>query len=162
MKKIKEFLSENRHMPQSLPVFKQYAKQLHDCLNLRYRTPLSFIDQIRTRQEYNIINSIRQKLKKAKLILRETDKSGVLHIGRAKDYERKAAIYRSKTGAYIELNFNPLDDIFNKVLHLLNNLKSGKQIFEWQRVKMMPVRNKTELAYKYFLPKVHKVKNGNS
>lgn len=158
MKKIKQFLSENCHIPQSLPIFKEYAKQLHDCLIRRYRTPLPIIDQIRTRQEFRIVKLIRRKLKRAKLILRETDKSGVLHIGRASDYERKAAIYRSKTGAYVELNSNPFDDIFNKVARLLNNLKSNKQIFEWQRVKMMPDRKKTELAYKYFLPKAHKVK----
>ena len=157
MNKIKEFLSENHHIPRSLPIFKQYATQLHDCLMQRYMTPLPFIDQIRTRREFHIVKLIRQKLKKAKLILRETDKSGVLHIGRASDYKRKAAIYRSKTGAYVELSHNPFDDIFNKVVRLLNNLKSNKQILEWQRVKMMPVRDKTELAYKYFLPKAHKV-----
>jgi len=118
---------------------------------------LSLSDQIRALRELKIVQSIRRKLIKHKLILRETDKSGVLHIGRASDYERKAAEYRQKTGAYEQLTSNPFNDLICTVTRSLNQLKSIKKIQEWQRLKMVPVRDKTELAYMYFIPKPHKV-----
>jgi hypothetical protein len=158
MEKIIKFFSENHHMPRSLPVFKQYMTQLHDCLVLRYTAPLAFTDQIQARREFNLTKSIRRKLKRNKLILRETDKSGVFHIGRASDYEKKTANYRMKTGAYEELSSNPFDEVFTKVVRFLHHLKTTKQIMEWQRVRMTPDRDKTELAYQYYLPKAHKVK----
>jgi hypothetical protein len=51
---------------------------------------------------------------KNQLVLRRTDKSGIPHIGYAFDCERKARAYRQKTGAYIELLSNPLNDILHK------------------------------------------------
>lgn len=90
-------------------------------------------------------------------MLRPTDKSGVLHIGSVSDYERKAAEYRAKTGAYCELSSNPLNEIFDKVTHLLHDLKSKKRISVKQHNKMMPDRTKVHLAYMYFVPKTHKV-----
>ncbi|CAM2728286.1 unnamed protein product [Rotaria socialis] len=68
------------------------------------------------------------RLKKEKHILRETDKSGIFHIGNSADYEKKAEAYRQKTGAYIELDFNPLWSVFEKVILLLNRLRSKKYI----------------------------------
>ncbi|CAF1083665.1 unnamed protein product [Didymodactylos carnosus] len=115
MNKILKFFSENHYMPRSLPIFKQYAAQLHDCLVLRYTASLSFTDQIQARREFNLTKLIRRKFKRNKLILRETDRSGVFHVGRASDYEKKAAMYRIKTGAYEELHSNPFDEIFTKV-----------------------------------------------
>ena len=58
-----------------------------------------------------------------------TDKSGIFHLGHASDYERKAQAYRQKTGAYVELDSSPLWPVFDKVVHLLNNLRSKKHIF---------------------------------
>ncbi|CAF3336362.1 unnamed protein product [Rotaria socialis] len=48
-------------------------------------------------------------LKTGNYILRETDKSGIFHVGHSHsaDYEKKAEAYRQKTGAYIELDSNP-------------------------------------------------------
>ncbi|CAF3973840.1 unnamed protein product, partial [Rotaria sordida] len=83
-------------------------------------------------------------------------KSGVLHIGRAIDYERKAVEYRQITGAYEQLTAKPFNDIICAATRLLNELKSLHRIREWQRLKMMPNREKTELAYMYFIPKSHK------
>ena len=157
MKRIVDFLTRTPMMARSSSVFKLYESHLHDCLTRRYTAALPLVDQIRAYQEFHMAKSIVRKLTKAKLILRRTDKSGVLHIGRASDYQRKAAMYRSKTRAYEELTSNPSDDVFNKVVRTLNNLKSSGQISEWQRVKMTPLRSNTELAYQYFLPKVHKV-----
>jgi hypothetical protein len=97
-------------------------------------------------------------LKRNKLILHETDKSGVFHVGQASDYERKATLYRMKTGAYEELPSNPFDEMFTKVFRFFHQLKTTKQIMEWQRAKMTPDRDKTELANQHYLPKAHKVK----
>ncbi len=70
--------------------------------------------------------------------------------------------YRQKTGAYIELETDPLWPIFDKVVHLLNSLRSKDHIRAWQLNEMMPKRNKVALAYLYFIPKPHKVTNVNT
>ncbi len=82
-----------------------------------------------------------------------TDKSGIFHIGHAKDYEQKAKAYRKKTQAYIELTTDPLWIVFDKVVHLFNDLRSKKQIQAGQLDKTMPKRDKIALAYLYFIPK---------
>ncbi|CAF3736301.1 unnamed protein product [Rotaria socialis] len=52
---------------------------------------------------------VTKNLKTGNYILRETDKSGIFHVGHSHsaDYEKKAEAYRQKTGAYIELDSNP-------------------------------------------------------
>ena len=50
----------------------------------------------------------------------------------ASDYERKAEAYRQKTGAYVELDYDPLWPTFDKVVRLLNDLRSKKHILAWQ------------------------------
>jgi hypothetical protein len=120
MKKLKEKMSNSKDLPKiSLvsSVYKLYSDRLQACLTHSYMSTLPLRDQMRALRELKIVQSIRRKLIKYKLVLRETDKSGVLHIGRAIDYQRKAAEYRQKTGAYEEL------------------------------LKLVPVREKTELAY---------------
>ncbi|CAF1334191.1 unnamed protein product [Rotaria sp. Silwood1] len=159
MKKLKQCMSndyDRSKIPLNSPLYKSYADQLQSCLNQAYMTPTPLIDQIRALRELKMVQSIRKKLKKFKLILRETDKSGVLHIGSAADYERKAIEYRRTTGAYELLTSNPFNDIICTVTRLLNRLQSLKRILERHRVKMMPNRKKTELAYMYFIPKPHK------
>jgi hypothetical protein len=160
MDKIIKYMSNPKdpdHIPQNALLYTLYSDRLRTYLTDRYMTPLPLMDQIRALRELKLVKSIRQKLIKYKLILRETDKSGVLHIGRAIDYERKAAEYRQKTGAYEQLTSNPFNDIIYRVTHLLNQLKASKKISEWQRLKLVPIRDKTELAYMYFIPKPHKV-----
>jgi len=120
--------------------------------------PIPFIDLLRARRELRIVRSIRYKLIKYKLVLRRTDKSGVFHIGQAQDYHRKAMEYFRKTGAYQQLRVNPLNESFFKVIQLLNKLETTKKIKVCQKDKMKPIREKIELAYIYFIPKVHKVK----
>jgi hypothetical protein len=85
-------------------------------------TPVSYMDQIRAKQEREIVKSIRRKLRKRKLILRENDKDGNLYISQATAFEQKAIEYRTKTGAYKELSYNPLEEILIKVTRLLNDL----------------------------------------
>ncbi|CAF1172427.1 unnamed protein product [Rotaria sordida] len=141
---------------QNAAVSKVYLAQLQTYLLRRYMTPLSLRDHRRARRELKLIKSIRRKLRKSKLILRETDKSGVFHIGCARDYEEKAIDYRQKTGAYEELTSNPLSVIVDQVIQLLNKLQAEKKVSVSQHNKLMPKKEKIELAYLYFLPKSHK------
>ncbi len=96
-------------------------------------------------------------MKKEKYILCVTDKSGIFHLGTKTDYEQKAEAYRHKTGAYIQLENDPLWTVLDKVVHLLNTLRSKEHIRAWQLNEMMPKRDKVALGYLYFIPKLHKV-----
>jgi hypothetical protein len=156
---VTPYLVRVHHMPNSSPIIKQFIQEIEIRLYQRYMAPLSYRDIYRTRQELKLIKSIESKLKKGKYILRFTDKSGIFHLGHATDYEQKAEAYRQKTGAYIELESDPLWPIFDKVVHLLNNLRLKDQIRALQLNKMMPKRDKVALAYLYFIPKPHKVTN---
>jgi hypothetical protein len=162
MDQIKKRMSDLKDRPRILStarVFKLYSERLRAYLIQRYMAPLSFIDRIRAQRELKLVQSIRRKLKQYKLVLRETDKSGVFHIGPEMDYEQKATAYRTKTRAYEELpsDPHPLNDAFVQVGRLLNQLRSTEKIREWQKKKMGTIRAETELAYMYFVPKTHKV-----
>ncbi len=150
-------LSNHCHMPRLSPIIQQFSSRLQLCLTRLAMTPLSVKDELRARQELCLVNSIRRKLAKLKLVIRQTDKCLVFHIGQSSDYERKAAEYRAKTGAYLEISVNPLHEILDKVTHLLNDLRSKKQILAWQYKRMIPERRKVKLGHMYFLPKSHKV-----
>lgn len=158
MKKIVTFLQNYFHVPSTASIIKILSTKLKDQLVSRYIASLSMYDDARAHYELNLVRSIRRKLKKAKLILRETDKSGVFHIGSKDDYERKAIEYRTKTGAYMELSEDPLPSILSKVTHLLNSLCSKKRIMVKKHYeKMLPDRKKIKLSHMYFVPKAHKV-----
>ena len=97
-------------------------------------------------------------MKKYKLILRESDKSGVSCVLRLVDYEQKAKEYREKTKAYIELPVNPFETTLNKVIRSLNDLHlKDKKISGGPYRKMLPNAKKSKLAYLYHNPKTHKV-----
>ena len=157
MKKTVSHLCDCCYIPTSAPIIKQLSNHLKDRLTLRHMAPLSFYDELRARRELRLVKTIRRKLKRNKLILRPTDKSGVFHIGHASDYERKATEYRTKTRAYIELSSNPIDDICGKVTSLLRELRAKKYISAKSLDKLMPDPQKKHLPYMYFLPKAHKV-----
>jgi hypothetical protein len=89
--------------------------------------------------------------------IRVSDKSGVFHIGSKSDYDRKVLLYQDKTKAYVELPYDPLMETFYKVVRLLNDLNSKKQMRVWQYNRIMPNKEKIILAYLYFIPKSHKV-----
>jgi hypothetical protein len=157
MNTITAYLIRVYHMPNTSTIIKQFSQQLATCLHDRYMTPISYLNIYRARKERKIIKSIQSRIKKANYILRVTDKSGIFHLGHATDYEKKSEAYRQKTGAYIELENDPLWTVFDKVVHVLNDLRSKKHIFAWQLDQMMPKRDKVALAYLYFIPKPHKV-----
>jgi len=145
------------HMPNTSTIIKQFSQQLATCIQEQYMAPISYLDIRRARKEWKLMKSIQFRLKKEKYILRVTDKSNIFHLGHAADYERKAQAYQERTGAYIELESDPLWIVFDKVVHLLNDLRSKDRIRVWQLNKMMPKRDKVALAYLYFIPKPHKV-----
>ena len=136
----------------------QFSRSLETLFNERYRDcSLSYLDLYHMRNEIKLIDSIKRKLRKAACIIRVSDKSGVFHIGLKSDYETKVLLYQQKTQAYVELPSNPLMETFYKVVRLLNDLNSKKQIRVWQYNKMMPKKENIKLAYLYFNPKSHKV-----
>ena len=161
MKRLTDFMGQLRHLPKitsTANIFKTYSERLRTSLMQHYiPTSVPLMDQIRARRELKLVQSIRRKLRRYHLVLRETDKSGILHIGHTNDYERKAMQYRTKTNAYKELETNPYDDIITTVTHVLNQLKTTGKLSEKLRAKLTPQRDKTELAYMYFLPKAHQV-----
>jgi hypothetical protein len=157
MNVVEPYLIRVQHVPQRSTIIQQFSQQLQACLHEQYLAPLSYLNIQRTRKELNLVKSIQFRLKKGQHVLRVTDKSGVFHIGSAADYDKKAEAYRQKTKAYVELESDPLWTVFDKVVRLLNDLRSKKHILVWQLDQMMPKREKVALAYLYFIPKPHKV-----
>ena len=157
MKVVTPYLIRVYHISNTSTIITQFSQQLQLCLHQQYMAPLSYLDIYRIRKELNLVKSIRYRLKKEKYILRVTDKSGIFHVGHVTDYDKKAEAYRQRTGAYIELATNPLWTVYDKVVHLLNDLRSKNHIRVWQLNKMTPKREEVQLAYLYFIPKPHKV-----
>ncbi|CAF1446435.1 unnamed protein product [Rotaria magnacalcarata] len=89
------------------------------------------------------------------IILRQFDYKTLL-IKPIGEFERKAEKIFSDTNAFIELSYNPFNEILNKVIQLLNTLRGKDLIRKWQYEQMMPDRTKCELAHLYFNPKTHK------
>ncbi|CAF2066067.1 unnamed protein product [Rotaria magnacalcarata] len=153
----KSWVSENCHLNTRSILFSQFSDRLHACLMLHYVSPLPFVEQVRAQRDLHTMKSIRRKLKKRQLLLRETDKGGNLYVGPVSEFEEKAAEYRRKTGAYEELPSSPIEEILSKVTRLLNDLHmKTKQLTPKQYKKMIPSRLTVELAYMYYNPKTHK------
>ena len=158
MHKLATDLYRHHGLPRKSAIIKRFSEKLEIIFNQQFSTPtLSYRDIYRTRQELKLVLSIKRKLKKLPIVIRESDKTGIMHIGYKTDYDRKVLLYQQKTNAYTELSSNPLTETFNKVIHLLNDLSKNKEIQMWQYNKMIPNRKKIQLAYLYFIPKPHKV-----
>ena len=158
--KLASDLQRRHGLPRKALVLKQFSDQLEVMFNQQFvssSSSLSYHDIHRTRNDLKIVLSIKRKLKKLPVIIRPSDKSGVIHIGYKRDYDQKGIQYQEKTQAYVELSSNPLIDALHQVIRLLNDLKTKKQIKPWQYKKMMPDQKKIQLAYLYFIPKPHKV-----
>ncbi|CAF1234089.1 unnamed protein product [Rotaria magnacalcarata] len=127
MNVITRYLIREHHIPLTATIIREFSQHLETSLHQQYMIPLSYLNIYRTRKEFKLMKSIQHRLQKGNYILRETDKSGIFHIGNSVDYEKKAEAYRQKTGAYIELDSNPLWSVFDKVLLLLNDLRPKKK-----------------------------------
>ena len=154
---VQNNLVEYRHIPREQQIFQEYSNQLLQYLDHSYFTPLPYKDQIQAVQQANIVASIRRKIHQYNLVIRLTDKSNNFYIGSAIEFEKKIQNYFNETNAYMELSDNPFNEIINKVIQLLNHLRSKKFILKWQYDQMMPDQKKVELAHLYFNPKTHKV-----
>jgi hypothetical protein len=157
MDKLASDLYRRHGLPTKASIIKKFSDQLQVIFNQQFSTSLSYHDIHRTRKDLKLVLSIKRKLKKLPIIIRESDKSGIIHVGYKSDYDKKVLLYQEKTQAYVELSSNPLMDTFYKVVHLLNDLSTKRQIQQWQYKKMIPNKEKIELAYLYFIPKPHKV-----
>ncbi|CAF2080561.1 unnamed protein product [Rotaria magnacalcarata] len=156
MSKVAVDLNHRHGIPLKALEIKHFCTDLETIFNERYTSTLSYLDIYRIRKDIKFIHSIKRKLRKTDSIIRVTDKSGIFHIGSTLDYDEKVQRYQVKTNAYIQLSSDPLMDTFYKVVSLLNNLRTKQQITQWQHTKMMPDKNKIQLAYLYFIPKPHK------
>ena len=157
MDKLATDLHPRHGLPTKSTILKKFSEQLETMFDLQFSSPLSYHDVHRTRRDLKKVHSIKRKLRKLPVIVRESDKSGILHIGYESDYDRKVVLYQEKTKAYVELPSTPLTETFYKVVRLLNDINSKKQIRVWQQKKMIPDQKRIELAYLYFLLKPHKV-----
>ncbi len=155
--KVQNHLVERHHIQRRQPIFQEYSNQLLHHLHHCYFAPLPYKDHIQAQEQAQIVASIRKKIQQHNLIIRLTDKSNNLYIGLAIDFEKKAQKHFTDTNAYIELTDNPFHKTLEKVIQLLNHLRSKKLILKWQYEEMMPDRTKTELSHLYFNPKTHKV-----
>jgi len=157
-KKVQNHLIDSPHyIPRTVPIFKQYSDHLLNYLNHSYSTPLSYKDQLLALEQAQIMQSIRQIIQNMNLIIRITDKGHNFYIGLASEFEKKVEQFFSDTNAFIELSYNPFNEILDKVHQLLDKLQSKKLILQWQFKKMKPDPKKTELPHLYFNPKTHKV-----
>ncbi|CAF2764280.1 unnamed protein product [Rotaria sp. Silwood2] len=156
MDKLASELHRRHGLPMQSAIIKKFSDQLKMMLNQPSSTSFSYHGIHRKKEDLKTVLFIKRKLKILPVIIRQSDKSGVIHIGYKIDYDRKVLEYQEKTKAYVELSSNPLLDTFQKVIRLLNDLNSKKQIRVWQYKKMMPSREKMQLAYLYFIPKPHK------
>jgi len=127
MDTVAPYLVRIYHLPNSSTIIKQFSQALATCLYERYMTPISYLNTYRARKELKLIKSIQYRIKKEKYILRLTDKSGIFHLGHAKDYEQKAEAYHQKTGAYIEFESDPLWTVFDQTIDYFILDKSTKE-----------------------------------
>jgi len=115
---------------------------------------------IRARNEYALVRSIRRSIKnRPNIIVRRTDKSKVLYIGKTDDFLHKAVEHMIKTNAYEEIqnNQSPLQHNYKSVKMLLEFLFKSNIINKQQQNRLLPKMNALELAHLHFIPKPHKV-----
>ncbi|CAF1508153.1 unnamed protein product [Rotaria magnacalcarata] len=143
-------------IPRNNTIFKQYSDHLLAYFNQIYFSPLSYKDQLISREQAQILGSIRRIIINMNIIIRVTDKGNNFYIGSANEFEKKAQIFFFDTNAFVELSSNPFNEIFDKVVQLLGALHQKGLIRKWQYEQMMPDRTKCELAHLYFNPKTHK------
>ncbi len=110
-----------------------------------------------TLEQAQTVTLLRQIIKNMNLVIRLTDKGNNFYIGLAGEFEKKVDKFFSDTNAFVELSYNPFNEILDGVIQLLDTLQSKKLILQWQYKKMMPDREKAELPHLYFNPKTHKV-----
>ncbi|CAF1568614.1 unnamed protein product [Didymodactylos carnosus] len=139
---------------------KDFFASVDGLLRRLYTAPLSKKLFSRAQYEHRMIRSIQCQIEKSNVIVRPTDKSKVLHMGSADDYQRKAVQYMQETNAYREITsaINPCYENVRTVLTLIDTMLKNKDInLQLWKQYMRPTASSTELAHLYFIPKPHKV-----
>ncbi|CAF4593673.1 unnamed protein product, partial [Rotaria socialis] len=137
--KVENHLTGYPHrIPRNNAIFKQYSDHLLDYLNQSYFTPLPYKDQYKSHEQAQILGSIRRIIQNMNLVIRVTDKGNNFYIGSVGEFEQKAQKFFSDTNAFIELSYNPFNEILDKVIQLLNTLRGKDLIRKWQYEQMMP------------------------
>ncbi|CAF4862792.1 unnamed protein product, partial [Rotaria socialis] len=95
-------------------------------------------DQYKSHEQAQILGSIRRIIQNMNLVIRVTDKGNNFYIGSVGEFEQKAQKFFSDTNAFIELSYNPFNEILDKVIQLLNTLRGKDLIRKWQYEQMMP------------------------
>ena len=155
--RVQDYLVQFYQIPRTASIFQEYSHQLLNYFYQSYSAPVSYKDRTLAQQQAQIVTSIRKKIRQHHLVIRLTDKGHHFYIGLEKEFHRKAEKFFSETNAYVEVAENPLDELLNKVIQLLNTCYSKHLVLKWQYEKMMPDRSKCELSHLYFNPKTHKV-----
>jgi hypothetical protein len=70
-----------------------FSDQLQIIFNQQFSTSISYHDLHRTWKDLKLVLSIKRKFKKLPIIIRESDKSGIIHIGYKSDYDKKVLLY---------------------------------------------------------------------
>jgi hypothetical protein len=146
-------------VPRNNPIFKQYHTHLLGHLRHSYNAPISYKDRLLANEQAHIAQSIRDTIKRHKLILRVVDKGNNFYIGSAENFEQKVQTYFTDTNAFDQLSENPFNEILNRITQVLKTLASKKLILQWQLKQMLPDPKKAELSHVYFNPKTHKVRS---
>ncbi|CAF4397787.1 unnamed protein product, partial [Rotaria magnacalcarata] len=86
--KVENHLTDYPHrIPRNNAIFKQYSDHLLAYLNQIYFSPLSYKDQLMSREQAQILGSIRRIIINMNLIIRVTDKGNNFYIGSANEFE---------------------------------------------------------------------------
>ena len=94
MNTITAYLVHTYYMANTPNVIAQFSQKLAACFHESYMAPISYLDIHRARKQRKIVTSIQSRIKKGNYVLRVTDKSGIVHLSHASDYEQKAKAYR--------------------------------------------------------------------
>ncbi|CAF1331688.1 unnamed protein product [Rotaria sordida] len=135
-----------------------YFTSIKNLLQQLYTKPLPKQLKACARYIYFTIKSIQRCLRKANVVVGQTDKSKLFFFMNAQEYEEKIQNYMTKTNAYEEITSGicPLADDLHAVLTLLDYLLINDRITKEQYKEMYPDLTKLELAHIYFNLKVHK------
>jgi hypothetical protein len=129
--KVEKHLTDYPHrIPRTKPIFQQYSNHLFQQLSHSYATPLSYKDQLVTLEQAHTVALIRQIIKNMNLIIRLTDKGNNFYIGLASEFEKKVEKFFSDTSAFVELSYNPFNEVLDSVTQLLDKLQSKKLILQ--------------------------------
>ncbi|CAF2717860.1 unnamed protein product [Rotaria sp. Silwood2] len=155
--KVTEFIRQHSYCISEKRI-NECSIDLKNLLQRFYTKKLSRKLSVCAKREHKLIIRIRRYLHKyLQVILRRTDKSEVVHLGDANDYQRKVLEYMQETEAYEEITsgISPLAANLQQVISLLNRLYYTEKslITKKQYETMYPKENEIELGYLYFLQK---------